>query len=479
MEIRESHEKKRTVLTARQLRFIAATLLVFLVMAGLSIGFIMNIYHMTEMRCYDELATETEDAITELESNFRSDRTMLRVIAGMVGQAGDINSIEVISFLTTYDVNSLISQIGMLLPEDEVIQVSAHKISVSGMLDYDLELPRGEHISNLQPSVNNPNVKVIRNYVPVRKDGKPVAILYSATNPANVAKAWLPKIYDGAASIYVVDRRTGEVIINTTEQSLDSIQDMPFVQSNADFTREETIQSILDGRRGYSVFRTQPGSEQLYMCFMPFSIEDWEMVVFVPESAVFSSVKKIQSGIYVLIACVLMIFITYGLWVALETRRSLAETERRANIDVLTGLQNRNRYEAYIKELDTKQEKLTCLYIDANGLHELNNSRGHFAGDQMLRFIADTLKIQFGAEHVYRIGGDEFVVFQAGKSEEEMQEHLEEFNEALQRNDYHAAVGLCVYGFGMSVDQLIKNAEKEMYEAKQRYYERIGKVMRV
>ncbi len=475
----KDHEKKHAVLTARQIRFIFATLLVFLVMTGLSVGFIANIYHMTEMRCYDELLTETEDAIIELESNFRSDRTMLRVIAGMVGQADDVNSLEVSSFLATYDVNSLISQIGMLLPEDEVIQVNGHKTGVKGMLDYASELPHGEHISNQQPSVNNPNIKVIRNYVPVRKDGKPVAILYSASNPSNIAKAWLPKIYDGAACLYVVDRRTGEVIINTSEQTIENIQDMQYVQSSAGYTREATIRNILDGRRGYSVYRTEAGQEQMYMCYLPFSIEDWEMAVFVPESAVFASVKKIQNGIYVLTGCVLLIFVTYGIWVALETRRSLVETERRANIDVLTGLQNRNRYEAYLKEIDTKQEKLTCLYIDANGLHELNNSRGHFAGDQMLRFIADTLKIQFGSEHVYRIGGDEFVVFQSGRSEEEMQECLKDFNESLQRNDYHAAVGLCVYGFGMSVDQLIKNAEKEMYEAKQRYYERIGKVMRV
>jgi diguanylate cyclase (GGDEF)-like protein len=215
------------------------------------------------------------------------------------------------------------------------------------------------------------------------------------------------------------------------------------------------------------------------MCYLPFGIEDWEMVVFVPESAVFSAVDPVRKGIYLLLIAGALDILLYAVWLVREIRRSIAETEHRANIDVLTGLQNRNRYEAYLKELDSKKEKTTCLYIDANGLHELNNSKGHYAGDQMLRFIADSLKVQFGADHTYRIGGDEFVVFNAGKTEEEMNECLRSFNEALQRNDYHAAVGTCVYGFGMSVDQLIRNAEKEMYAAKQRYYESIGKVMRV
>lgn len=80
--------------------------------------------------------------------------------------------------------------------------------------------------------------------------------------------------------------------------------------------------------------------------------------------------------------------------------------------------------------------------------------------------------------HLYRIGGDEFVVFLSDKTEDEVNGYLVDFNETLQRNDYHAAVGICVYEEGMSVNQLIGNAEKNMYEAKQKYYQEIGKVMR-
>ena len=69
-------------------------------------------------------------------------------------------------------------------------------------------------------------------------------------------------------------------------------------------------------------------------------------------------------------------------------------------------------------ELLHKSEQRTispaiCVYIDANGLHELNNERGHEAGDLMLRFVADSLMEQFPRGSLYRVGGDEFVVFPA------------------------------------------------------------------
>ena len=53
---------------------------------------------------------------------------------------------------------------------------------------------------------------------------------------------------------------------------------------------------------------------------------------------------------------------------------------------------------------------ICCIYVDVNGLHELNNTQGHAAGDKMLQTVASLMRTQFGDRHVYRIGGDEFVV---------------------------------------------------------------------
>ena len=473
----EKKDEKKN-LKYRQFRFAIATVIALLSLLGISTAFVLRTYFMTESNCYNTLAIETENAITELESNLRSDRTMLRVIAGMIGSARDIDSLEVSGYLTNYDYNSLITQIGILLPEDKLMMSKGYRNNFDDSLDFDSEVRLGEHIKGSLPSGNGSNATVIRSFVPIREDGICTGLLFSTANSSSVAKAWLPGVYDKKGCCYVVNRKSGEVIINTSTDGIKDINDISFKKTNKVYTKEDTINNILDGKKGYSVFRSSSTSEKLYMCYLPFSIEDWEMVVFVPESAVFSAVAPVRNGIYGMIAASLVILIIYSMWLIRAIRNSIAETEQKANTDVLTGLQNRNRYEAYLKKLDSPKENFICMFIDANGLHELNNTKGHFAGDQMLRFIADTLKVQFGEENIYRIGGDEFVVFLSGKTEEEVNGHLTEFNEALKRNEYHAAVGICTYENGMSVEQLIVNAEKNMYAAKQKYYEKIGKVMR-
>ena len=475
----ENKTNKKEHIIPRQLRFAVATAIVLLSILGLSAAFVAHLYLMTESTCYEDLAVETEDAIDELEANIRSDRTLLRVIAGHIGTADDMDSIEVSGHLSNYDVNSLITQIGILLPGNVMISPGGHRSNLEGMPDYERLEILGEHISAIRSVRGDSNATMICNFVPIRREGRCIGLLFSTARSSNVAKAWVPGIYNKEGYCYVVNRKTGDVIINTSSDQIANINDISFRQTASSYTKESTVGNILGGKKGYSVFNTGSSGENMYMCYLPFEIEDWEMVAFVPESTVFRAVAPIRKEIRMLLVIVIVIMAVYALWMAREIRMSIADTEHRANIDTLTGLQNRNRYELYLKELESTKDDVTCLFIDANGLHDLNNSKGHFAGDQMLRYIADTLKVQFGGEHIYRIGGDEFVVFSHGMSEHKLNESLVSFNEALQRNDYHAAVGTCVYGFDMSVNDLIRNAEKEMYEAKRKYYEQIGKVMRI
>ncbi|MCR5806546.1 MAG: diguanylate cyclase [Oscillospiraceae bacterium] len=476
---KKDEKQREGVLTPRQQRYAIVTGILILVLLSIAAAFVYRVYLKTESSCYDDLAVQTENAIDGLEANLRSDRTMLRVIAGLIGNAEDIDSIEVSGYLANYDINSMITQIGVLLPEDRVVLSKGLRSNFEGKLDFEHESILGEHISGPQPSAANPNINVIRSYVPIRKDGICIGVLYSAANPENIAKAWIPSIYEKKGYCYVVDRRTGEIIINSSNDQIRNINDIAFTQINSSYTKEGTISDILGGKKGYSVFNSDAKSENLYMCYLPFDIEDWEMVALVPESAVFSDVTPIRAGVYKIIVLFAILVLIYSIWLIREIRASIAETEHKANTDALTGLQNRNRYEAYLKKLEGTADRIICIYIDVNGLHEVNNSKGHYAGDQMLRFIADTLKIEFGGDHIYRIGGDEFIVFESGKTESEVNACLAGFNDALQRNDYHAAVGIAIRSGDMSMDALIKNAEQEMYEAKQKYYEQIGKAMRV
>lgn len=145
-----------------------------------------------------------------------------------------------------------------------------------------------------------------------------------------------------------------------------------------------------------------------------------------------------------------------------------------AKKDFNTGLRNRNAYENESQNYSMRcTNTLSCVYLDVNGLHELNNVKGHAEGDRMLQIVAEKLVDTFGENESYRIGGDEFVAFVLDESHERMTELVDEFVAAVDKAGYSVAVGTATSSAGgIDVSDLVKTAEKRMYMAKQEYYQK-------
>ena len=95
--------------------------------------------------------------------------------------------------------------------------------------------------------------------------------------------------------------------------------------------------------------------------------------------------------------------------IAIYNKKHLNKTELAATTDSLTGALNRVAYKKDILIFDEeKPEEFSCIYIDVNELHIRNNKYGHAAGDEMLIYIANSLKEVFFGQYIYRMGGDEF-----------------------------------------------------------------------
>ena len=153
----------------------------------------------------------------------------------------------------------------------------------------------------------------------------------------------------------------------------------------------------------------------------------------------------------------------------LRSRQELVDTMNR---DALTRLFNRLKFNEDIGELvKNDAPTFTCLYIDVNGLHELNNLLGHQKGDDMLCSIADTLKKYFPDDRVYRIGGDEFVVMSIKLSKSEVELAVDKVRRDLRRDNYEISVGIETGACGENVGKIVAAAELAMRNDKANYYQ--------
>ena len=135
------------------------------------------------------------------------------------------------------------------------------------------------------------------------------------------------------------------------------------------------------------------------------------------------------------------------------------------DMDGLTGLRNRYCYENRIKTYGSLDyETIGCIYIDADGLHEINNEEGHERGDFLIKTVADKAKELWGDEDTFRIGGDEFVAFVFDVPREQIIDEISELKDCLKEKGFSASVGFNVeYKNYLHVQTFIKRAEDMMY----------------
>ncbi|MDQ9022190.1 diguanylate cyclase [Acinetobacter sichuanensis] len=164
------------------------------------------------------------------------------------------------------------------------------------------------------------------------------------------------------------------------------------------------------------------------------------------------------------------------------TARKKAESylEYLGKHDVLTKLHNRSFYTEEINRLERSLVRpISAIYIDMNGLKEINDQLGHDIGDGLLRRVGNILNraitnTNFSAS---RIGGDEFVILMVGANEAAVETFRLTIEELLHiDNQYYAsqpiyiALGYATIQKNETVEQMLKRADQLMYKKKQAYY---------
>ncbi|WP_455539123.1 sensor domain-containing phosphodiesterase [Terrisporobacter sp.] len=140
--------------------------------------------------------------------------------------------------------------------------------------------------------------------------------------------------------------------------------------------------------------------------------------------------------------------------------------------DILTGLCNRNAYNEKLKEINKSEYKSKgILFVDMNGLKYINDTFGHKHGDGAIKHLASVLKKHFKTEQIFRISGDEFVIFCKDISYKEFKYKSQNLRkELLIEEKGLASIGYIWDDSDTEIEILEQQAEQLMYSHKQIYY---------
>lgn len=612
-------------------KFVAVTMAIFVVLYAVVFSTSLYVQKATEQQCYDTLRKTTENLGKEIKNNTCNNQEQLEIIADVIASRGNIDFDQTKHILKSYMTRGEISHLEVLLPDNRVITCDGNYVDASGTLSYAEEVEKGEYVStNATVDISYGDKKVLKSAVPILQKGETIGILYGITEVNSLPLYYVADSYAENASIYLIDGDSGDFIMDTWHLSLGNIADWSKHKVKGQKTSEIDT-DIKSGKRGYLVGYSERVKENMYSYYTPVGINNWSVMLSIPESTVMKIARQIEHAMYGMAIITVAILVAYFVWLLalrkkdierveymLEVEKSLFDAHKHTEnientlgtvadymkaetafftkvkngiidevycwsnkddfdinaaenrpvkvvipgfngdgtsmkfgkklynlrdcglpydyyidsyivtsvydvkkrfvgvlgvvnmdkvwknadyienvagtfslavnnissyqslremgiIDSLTGLLNRNCFERTIENLDKNEYRnVACVYIDANGLHNINNRFGHEAGDNMLKAVAQALQSKFGSDKTYRIGGDEFVAFTFGDSEKQIEENIESIKNDIEKQGYSISYGVSFSEVSTNAERFIKQAERNMLDNKYSYYHKKG-----
>lgn len=608
-------------------KFVAVTMAIFVVLYAVVFSTSLYVQKAAEQQCYDTLRKTTGNLGKEIKNNTYNNQEQLEIIADVIASRGNIDSDQTKHILKSYMTRGEISHLEVLLPDNRVITCDGNYVDASGTLSYAEEVEKGEYVStNATVDISYGDKKVLKSAVPILQKGETIGILYGITEVNSLPLYYVADSYAENASIYLIDGDSGDFIMDTWHLSLGNIADWSKHKVKGQKTSEIDT-DIKSGKSGYLVGYSERVKENMYSYYTPVGINNWSVMLSIPESTVMKIARQIEHAMYGMAIITVAILVAYFVWLLalrkkdierveymLEVEKSLFDAHKHTEnientlgtvadymkaetafftkvkngiidevycwsnkddfdinaaenrpvkvvipgfngdgtsmkfgkklynlrdcglpydyyidsyivtsvydvkkrfvgvlgvvnmdkvwknadyienvagtfslavnnissyqslrkmgiIDSLTGLLNRNCFERTIENLDKNEYRnVACVYIDANGLHNINNRFGHEAGDNMLKAVAQALQSKFGSDKTYRIGGDEFVAFTFGDSEKQIEENIESIKNDIEKQGYSISYGVSFSEVSTNAERFIKQAERNMLDNKYSYY---------
>lgn len=175
----------------------------------------------------------------------------------------------------------------------------------------------------------------------------------------------------------------------------------------------------------------------------------------------------------------LIVAIAIGYFIAryhYSLHHRIQEHYRLSMHDDLTRLLNRRgALQAVCAALSLQASSYAAILVDVDDLKRINDSRGHAAGDELLRKVADAIRLSVReADICARMGGDEFLIFATGCDLDAATEiACRILNRVYAQEDpadvssFGVSIGICVAtGAAASFDDMYRSADRALYRAK-------------
>lgn len=318
---------------------LTATGIVIVIIVVLLVLAYFQINGVIRQRSLRRMEEGVETVINEVTSKLERDSRILNAMANTVSQADNFDVEDTLAIMEANAPLLETVKVMALMPDDKILSPDGSITDTAGNenISFKEEAPLGEHISNRTNNLAT-GAPVLRHFVPIIQDGEVAALLYGITELDTLHQSLnIDNIYNASATVYIIDTRTGDFILDTRHEQLGNIADsassVEVREMKGGKTWEAYTSELMNMGTGYVVYRTPDTDGWEYMYYAPAGINQWAIAVSVPEREAFSSVFAVQRICIILAVIMAVVIVLYYCWVSGNARKMM---EQAVNQAVLT-----------------------------------------------------------------------------------------------------------------------------------------------
>lgn len=212
--------------------------------------------------------------------------------------------------------------------------------------------------------------------------------------------------------------------------------------------------------------------ENYYVYIVRCQNAPWTMAIMVPIWKVF-----LKASLYTMPLILIGVFMVLTLYEMAKRKEAEKELLYQATKDSLTGIYNRRFImDALNQEVSLalkSEQSLSLILLDIDFFKKINDNLGHSKGDEILADVSSILKSGIrNTDILGRWGGEEFIILLPSTEAKHAYQIAERLRKTISEHNFDipwsvtCSFGVAMFSKNLTVGELINNADKALYEAK-------------
>ncbi|MBQ6796547.1 MAG: diguanylate cyclase [Clostridia bacterium] len=277
---------------------ILSTVLILLIMVGLTTAAYITIWRSEEEHCREALSASAQGISSEIIMRMEDNGNILQLAAGALIEGDSYSSPEdIIDHVNKYLDLTIFSRIDILFPDNTILLYNGDTMKSDGKTaSFEEIAARGMHISHRSTDFLT-GEEVVYYDVPVIRDGEAIAVLVGVIDCKEMPEFFSTKIYNGEAECLIVDRVNGSIIMDSMLEELTNFYSYSEVETLAGHKNIDLIESVKNRESGFFAYKSPRSGENSYMVYTPIEDSDWHLLVTVREELAFEALVGLRKSL--------------------------------------------------------------------------------------------------------------------------------------------------------------------------------------